>query len=185
MPANDSPNFVTNNSNFVHKQEVNLKTLTKVLLIAFVLILAGFSAKELKIVEILENEFFTEQTVVNETNDKNAAIIDYVEDGSMLASWYGPGFHGKQTANGEFFNEEAFTAAHKSLKFGTLLRLTNLKNGKFVIVRINDRGPYWERRNLDLSKAAARELGMVEKGVARLKVEYVALKGINNPIIAM
>ncbi len=173
------------NSNFVHKQEVNLKTLTKVLLIAFVLILAGFSAKELKIVEIFEAEFLTEQAIVNDNNDKNAAIIDYIDDGSMLASWYGPGFHGRQTANGEFFNEDAFTAAHKSLKFGTLLRLTNPKNGKSVIVRINDRGPYWEKRNLDVSRAVARELGMVEKGVVKLNVELVALKGINTPVVAM
>lgn len=178
-------NFAVYKSNFVHKQEVNLKTLTKVLLIAFVLILAGFSAKELKIAEIIESEFLQNRAIVNEKNDESAAIIAYVEDGPMLASWYGPGFHGKLTANGETFNQEALTAAHKKLKFGTLLRLTNPKNGKSVIVRINDRGPYWEKRNLDLSKAAARELGMIEKGVVKLKVEKVALKGINSPVIAM
>lgn len=162
-----------------------MKTLTKALLIAFVLILAGFSAKELKIAEIIEAEFLQNRATVNEKNDENAAVIEYVEDGSMLASWYGPGFHGKLTANGEIYNQEALTAAHKNLKFGTLLRLTNPKNGKSVIVRINDRGPYWEKRNIDLSKAAARELGMIEKGVIHLKVEKVALRGINNPVIAM
>lgn len=162
-----------------------MKTLTKALLIAFVLILAGFSAKEFKIAEIIESEFLQSRANVNEKNDKNAAVIEYLENGSMLASWYGPGFHGNVTANGETFNEEALTAAHRNLKFGTLLRLTNPKNGKSVIVRINDRGPYWEKRNLDLSKAAARELGMIEKGVVNLKVEKVALRGINNPVIAM
>ena len=101
----------------------------------------------------------------------------------MKASWYGPKFHGKKTANGEVYDQMAFTAAHKSLPFGTLLKLTNPRNGKSVIVRINDRGPYIPGRQIDLSKGAAIELGVMKNGVSRLKVEEITLNGINNPLV--
>ena len=86
------------------------------------------------------------------------------------ASWYGPNFHGRRTANGEVFNQNALTAAHPSLKFGTKVKVTNLNNGRSVVVRINDRGPYAGGRVIDLSAAAARSLNMVRSGVARVKV---------------
>ena len=89
---------------------------------------------------------------------------------SGRASWYGPGFHGRRTANGEIFNQDALTAAHPSLKFGTKVKVTNLNNGRSVVVRINDRGPYAGGRVIDLSAAAARSLKMVRSGVARVKV---------------
>ena len=76
------------------------------------------------------------------------------------ASWYGPGFHGKRTANGEKFNTHALTAAHKSLPFGTQVRVSNERTGKSVVVRINDRGPYAHARVIDLSKAAAEAVGI-------------------------
>jgi len=76
------------------------------------------------------------------------------------ASWYGPGFHGKRTANGETFNTNDLTAAHKTLPFGTKVRVTNEKTGKSVVVRINDRGPYAHGRVIDLSKAAAEAVGI-------------------------
>ncbi|MBE0539259.1 MAG: septal ring lytic transglycosylase RlpA family protein [Ignavibacterium sp.] len=101
----------------------------------------------------------------------------------MKASWYGPGFHGQKTANGEVYNQNSFTAAHKSLKFGTLLKITNLKNNKSVVVRINDRGPYIQGRDLDLSKAAALELGMVRRGVAKIKVEEIKIAGLDNQLM--
>jgi rare lipoprotein A len=82
------------------------------------------------------------------------------------ASWYGPGFHGKRTANGERFNTHALTAAHKTLPFGTKLRVTNERTGKSVVVRINDRGPYAHGRVIDLSKAAAQAVGI--SGVGRV-----------------
>ncbi|MEO0353029.1 MAG: septal ring lytic transglycosylase RlpA family protein [Cyanobacteria bacterium P01_A01_bin.15] len=81
------------------------------------------------------------------------------------ASWYGPYFHGRLTANGETFDQHALTAAHKSLPFGTVLQVRNLKNNRTVVVRINDRGPYIGERSLDLSKAAAQCLGSQETGV--------------------
>ncbi|HEX2960986.1 MAG TPA: septal ring lytic transglycosylase RlpA family protein [Ignavibacteriales bacterium] len=103
----------------------------------------------------------------------------------MTASWYGPKFHGKLTANGEIYNQMAFTAAHKSFKFGTLLKLTNPKNSKSVIVRINDRGPYIGGRQLDLSKGAALALGIIRPGVLKLKVEEIALADENKPLLAL
>lgn len=76
------------------------------------------------------------------------------------ASWYGPGFHGKRTASGERFNTNAMTAAHRSLPFGTRVRVTNSRTGRSVVVRINDRGPFHGGRAIDLSHAAARAIGM-------------------------
>src|SRR5215217_3975922 len=84
------------------------------------------------------------------------------------ASWYGPGFHGKRTANGERFNTHALTAAHKTLPFGTQLRVTNERTGTSVVVRINDRGPYAHGRVIDLSKAAAEAVGILSVGTVTL-----------------
>ncbi|WP_279483859.1 septal ring lytic transglycosylase RlpA family protein [Aureimonas sp. SK2] len=88
------------------------------------------------------------------------------------ASWYGPRFHGRKTANGERFNQNALTAAHKSLPFGTKVRVTCRDSGKSVIVRINDRGPYHGGRVIDLSRAAASKIGI--DGVGRVKLEILA-----------
>ncbi len=84
--------------------------------------------------------------------------------GRGKASWYGPGFHGRLTANGERFNTNAYTAAHKTLPFGTKVKVTNARTGKSVVVRINDRGPYAHGRVIDLSKASARAIDI--SGVA-------------------
>ncbi len=90
-----------------------------------------------------------------------------------IASYYGPGFHGKTTANGERFNMHALTAAHRSLAFGTRVKVTNLTNSKSVIVRINDRGPFKNNRIIDLSREAARRIGMLTSGTARVQVEVL------------
>jgi rare lipoprotein A len=92
---------------------------------------------------------------------------------SGLASWYGPDFHGKSTANGERYNQYAMTAAHKTLPMPSIVKVTHNKTGKSVLVRINDRGPFSEGRIIDLSKAAAEELGIVREGVAGVRVEYM------------
>jgi rare lipoprotein A len=84
------------------------------------------------------------------------------------ASWYGPGFHGHRTANGERFNTHAFTAAHRSLPFGARVRVTNTDNGRSVVVRINDRGPFVGGRVIDLSQASARAIGI--RGVSRVRI---------------
>ncbi len=89
------------------------------------------------------------------------------------ASWYGPKFHGKLTASGETFNQNALTAAHKKLKMGTKVRVTNVKNGSSVVVCINDRGPYHGNRVIDLSKAAAKKIGMLGKGTAKVKLKIL------------
>jgi rare lipoprotein A len=88
-------------------------------------------------------------------------------------SWYGEWHHGRTTANGEQFDMFALTAAHPYLPFGTFLRVTDLRTRRFVIVRINDRGPYWEDRSLDLSYGAAEQLGIVDKGTARVRIEVI------------
>lgn len=89
------------------------------------------------------------------------------------ASWYGPGFYGNLTANGEVYRPGTMTAAHKSLPFGTRVRVTNLHNGRSRIVRINDRGPYVGGRILDLSETAASSLGVIDSGVASVKIEVL------------
>lgn len=121
----------------------------------------------------------------NSEVDSQIELLEYVDRGIMVASWYGPRFHGRKTANGEIFDQKAFTAAHKKLRFGTLLRLTNPNNEKSIIVRVNDRGPFIRGRQLDLSKAAADELGILERGVAKLSIEQVTLKGTNFPVISL
>lgn len=94
-----------------------------------------------------------------------------------LASYYGPGFHGEETANGEIFNQRAMTAAHRTLPLGTVVRVTNLENGRSVVVRINDRGPYGRnyRRGtiIDVSRGAAQHLRFIEDGLVRVKVEVL------------
>ena len=89
------------------------------------------------------------------------------------ASWYGPGFHGNLTANGEIYDQYAMTAAHPSLPFGTWVYVTNLDNGAGVTVRINDRGPYAGGRIIDLSLSAAEAIGMIDSGVAYVAVEIL------------
>jgi rare lipoprotein A len=90
-----------------------------------------------------------------------------------IASFYGDELRGHLTANGERFNPGALTAAHRTLPFGTRLRVTNLDNGRTVAVRVNDRGPYAHGRILDLSAEAARRLGMLERGVARVRIDVL------------
>lgn len=90
-----------------------------------------------------------------------------------VASWYGAQFHGRLAANGEIFNMEALTAAHRTLPLGSMVRVVNLLNGKHVRVRINDRGPYVNGRILDLSHAAAAQLGMVDSGLSVIQLEVI------------
>ena len=90
------------------------------------------------------------------------------------ASWYGPGFHGRRTANGEIFNMNAMTAAHKTLKLGTRVLVTNLDNGIQAVLRINDRGPYIRGRSLDVSKRAADVLDFREEGTAPIRLTICA-----------
>jgi len=102
--------------------------------------------------------------------------MEYFPKGDIqtgLASWYGPDFHGKETSSKEIYNMYDMTAAHKSLPFGTHVMVTNLENGKSVMVRINDRGPFVKGRIIDLSYSAARILDMVDQGVVKVRIEVV------------
>ncbi|MGK7941677.1 MAG: septal ring lytic transglycosylase RlpA family protein [Crocosphaera sp.] len=108
------------------------------------------------------------------TNESGLASVRPVASRRKgMASWYGPGFHGRLTANGERYNQNGLTAAHKTLPFGTQVRVTNLKNGRSVIVRINDRGPYIHGRVIDLSKGAANVIGLISSGVAPVQLEIL------------
>jgi len=91
------------------------------------------------------------------------------------ASWYGPNFDGKKTANGERFNAESLTAAHPNLPFGSWVRIVNTRNGKFEMVRINDRGPYQEGREIDVSYRVARKIGLINSGVSQVRLELLQL----------
>jgi len=97
--------------------------------------------------------------------------VGYVEEG--MASWYGPGFHGRRTASGEVFDMYALTAAHRTLPFGSIVRVVRLDTGAAVTVRINDRGPFKKDRIIDLSYAAAREIGLDRDGTARVRIEVI------------
>ncbi len=96
---------------------------------------------------------------------------EYVETG--IASWYGPGFHGSKTASGERYDQREMTAAHRTLQMPSLVRVTNLGNGKSVIVRVNDRGPFSKGRVMDVSELAAKNLGMIGPGTAKVKIELL------------
>jgi len=100
--------------------------------------------------------------------------VDYNYDQTGIASWYGPGFVGHQTANGEEYDQNAMTGAHKTLPMPTLVRVTNLENGRQIQIRINDRGPFVNDRIIDLSRRAAQLLGMEGQGTARVRVQVMA-----------
>jgi rare lipoprotein A len=91
----------------------------------------------------------------------------------VLASWYGPDFHGRPTASGEIFDMNAFTCAHREYPFGSKLKVTYLSNDKTTSCLVNDRGPFIDGRDLDLSYAVARELGLIEEGVGAVRIEYM------------
>jgi rare lipoprotein A len=114
------------------------------------------------------------QTHGPDVGDIAAAIergIVTVQEG--IVSWYGAQFQDRKTASGERFDAAAMTMAHPSLPFGTQVRVTNLRNGRSVVVRVNDRGPFVGKRIADLSQAAASEIGMMRKGLARARIEVL------------
>jgi peptidoglycan lytic transglycosylase len=96
-----------------------------------------------------------------------------------LASWYGPGFHGEETASGEIFNQNKLVAAHRTLPLGSVIRVTNLENGRRVTLRVIDRGPYGRNfRNgtiVDVSRGAARRLGFIKDGLVRVRLEVISV----------
>jgi rare lipoprotein A len=113
----------------------------------------------------------TSSTIARAEPGSAASYTETISLQGGKASWYGPGFHGRRTASGERFNTNAMTAAHKTLPFGTKVKVTNKKTGQSVVVRINDRGPYAHGRVIDLSKASARAIGI--SGVADITLNRI------------
>ncbi len=119
---------------------------------------------------------FTSPTVLKNPGDFDPSDFD-MHDGKLhqqgAASFYSDGFEGRPTANGESFDSSLPTAAHRTLPLGSVVRVTNIANGKSVVVRVNDRGPYHGNRVLDLAESAAADLGFVDKGVGRVRIELL------------
>lgn len=120
-----------------------------------------------------ENSFITSS--IEETTD--IEIIEAVEEAKIkmegIVSWYADKFQGKRTSSGEVYNNKELTAAHRTLPFGSKVKVTNVKNGKSVIVKINDRGPHTQSRVMDLSKAAFSQIGSTNSGVLNIEMEVV------------
>ena len=125
---------------------------------------------------------FKPYTIAGRTYYPLSSGDGYVEEG--VASWYGYGFHGKKTANGETYDMRAMTAAHKILPMNTYIRVTRLDNGRAVTLRVNDRGPFVGSRIVDLSQAGAEQLDMVGPGTARVRLEVVGVAGQAMPHVA-
>ncbi len=116
----------------------------------------------------------TPYEVLGRTYHVNFDTVGFVETG--YASWYGKKFHGRKTSNGEVYDMFGMTAAHKHLPIPSYVKVTNLENGKAVVVRVNDRGPFHGKRIIDLSYAAAKKLGYHQKGTAKVRIEYLQPK---------
>lgn len=144
------------------------QTLTIVLWVAFLL---GCGGKKAPAPSSATAPTARPYTVLGQTYHPLTSAEGYTEEG--IASWYGPQFHAKRTASGEIYNMYDLTAAHRILPMHTKIRVTNLKNNKSVTLRVNDRGPFAKNRVVDLSYAAAKELGVVRPGTARVRVEAI------------
>jgi rare lipoprotein A len=164
--------------------KVILNTSVKIVISIFVLSIVAFLTVDNSAVLFgnSKTEFINENTELIESSSTEKLILK--NKGTMTASWYGPKFNGKLTANGEIYNQMALTAAHKSLPFGTMLEITNSLNNRSIMVRINDRGPYIKGRQIDLSKGAAIALGMINKGVVKVKVKELLFDFNALPIVA-
>jgi rare lipoprotein A len=108
-------------------------------------------------------------------------VTSYHQTG--VASWYGADYDGRYTANSEIYDMDALTAAHPTLPLPSIVRVTNLRNGRTLVVRVNDRGPFVANRLIDLSQAAARELGFERRGLAEVEVVYLGLAELDDDLI--
>jgi rare lipoprotein A len=116
-------------------------------------------------------ELIRDYDLIKVIADKYDEIVGYYETG--VASWYGDYFHGRTAADGSIYNMYQFTAAHKTLPFGSVVKVTNLKNGNSCVVKITDRGPFIDGRIIDLSRVAAEEIGMLHTGISKVKIEVI------------
>jgi rare lipoprotein A len=132
-----------------------------------------FTSSKTKSVEKKTETKVKEKSESKQQNENEEQNVSTVQEG--IASYYGDAFHGNTTANGETFDMYKFTAAHRTLPLGTKVRVKNLANNRSIILRINDRGPYVEGRIIDVSYAAAKQLGMVETGTANVRIEVLEM----------
>ena len=152
-----------------YRKAIKVEITLIILLLAGIVLFASWSAKRRNA---------TKQKVQASTEimpgvDLQNGKKQYAQTETGLASYYNDEFHGDPTASGELYDRNELTAAHRGYPFGTLVRVTNLDNGKSVVVRINDRGPHQKERIIDVSGRAARELDLVRMGVAKVKIEVV------------
>lgn len=161
----------------------DMKKLLIIIVLPIFLVLAGFkfaNSFEKDVVKATQPkvEEMQPEIAVEKVEEKAEEVVDTPEKSADeilkgKASYYADKYHGRTTANGETFDKRAMTAAHKSLPFNTMVKVTNLNNGKSVVVRINDRGPYIKGRIIDLSEKAAEDIAMVMKGVVDVEVEIL------------
>ena len=154
-----------------------MKSLTLLLMALFLgpSVGASPSGEEFLVEDITEiREAITIQDVRTVAPVRPLPASKLIEVVQGAASWYGPGFYGRTTANGERFSKGTLTAAHRTLPFGTKVRVTNLSNGRSVVVRINDRGPFKHHRVIDLAHGAASQLLMMQAGEVPVKLEILA-----------
>jgi rare lipoprotein A (peptidoglycan hydrolase) len=137
----------------------------------------GFEVAELRVEQVeLDGKLFQLGQTIEELEtrvDNLTKMLGQAEVEDGLASWYGPGFHGKPTTSGEIFSRHAMTAAHKTARLGTVCIVEDLRNGRRVLIRLNDRGPFVEGRIIDLSEKAARDLGMIHVGVVPVRLYFI------------
>jgi rare lipoprotein A len=150
------------------------RTLAAWLGLAYLLLLAGCGGTP----EPRPHYKIGEPYRINGTWYQPQFVTEYEATG--VASWYGEPFHGRHTANSEIYDMEALTAAHPTLPLPSIVQVTNLENGRALILRVNDRGPFVANRLIDLSQAAARELGFERQGLARVQVSYLGLARLDD-----
>jgi rare lipoprotein A len=162
--------LITVNAALVSKMQTSFNCIAYSLLLAiFIVISPTLFAKQLA----AKDMSFLEEVKHNQSVKFNQQIQFRSKPVIGIASFYSDKFNGKRTASGEKFNNSAMTAAHKTLPFGSRVEVTNLRNKKSVVVRINDRGPHIKGRNIDLSKAAARQIGLGHHGTAKVRLQIL------------
>ena len=140
-----------------------MKKISKFIILFFLLFFTIFSCSSINLSNL------------NSVSKKTGGNVQNTrEQMDGIASWYGPNFHNKKTANGEIYNQNAYTVAHKILPLGSIIKITNLENSKKIYARVNDRGPYKKERIVDVSKRIATELGFINNGTARVKLDIVS-----------
>jgi rare lipoprotein A len=154
-----------------------MKILINTIFFSFFLVLSVSAQQSHTPVDTLQKLTFKKDTLVLDSLKTDSLLIDSLFSKNVRtvrgkASFYASKFHGRRTSNGEIFSNNKMTAAHLKLPFGTMVKVTNLSNGRSVVVRINDRGPFSKVLTIDLSQAAAKKLGFFSKGVTNVEITY-------------